>query len=92
MGTQRRSFNLEPDDQPWYRSGMVDAGKYRDNAVTTAMLMEAGIALMRQNIRRRHPGESEAGIDALLSAWLRRAKDPIPGDVAGSVRAREWAP
>ena len=71
---------------------MVDADQYRDNAATTAMLMEAGIALMRQNIRRRHPEETEAEIDARLHAWLRRANDPIPGDAAGSVRVREQAP
>jgi hypothetical protein len=71
---------------------MVDAEKYRANAITTAILMDAGIALMRQNLRRRHPERTEAEIDVLLSAWLRRADDPIPGDTAGSVRARERAP
>ena len=71
---------------------MVDDGKFRDNAATTAILVDAGIALMRQNIRRRHPEETEAEIDALLSAWLRRDNDPIPGDTAGSVRARKRAP
>jgi hypothetical protein len=39
----------------------------------------AGIGLMRQNIRRRHPGKTEAEIDTLLSAWMRRADDCIPG-------------
>ena len=56
--------------------------------MTTATLMDAGIALMRQNIRRRHPGQSEAEIDALLSAWMRRSDDPVPGDTAGAVRVR----
>jgi len=70
---------------------MVDADKYRENAVTTAVLIDAGVALMRQNIRRRHPGETEAEIDARLSAWLCRADDPIPGDTAGTVRVRERA-
>jgi hypothetical protein len=67
---------------------MPEADKCRANAATTAVLMDAGIALMRQNIRRRNPGETEAEIDALLSAWLRRTDDPVPGDTAGSVRAR----
>jgi hypothetical protein len=54
-------------------------------------LLDAGIALMRQNIRRRHPAQTEAEVDAMLSAWLRRADDSMPGDTAGAVcvRARE---
>jgi len=70
---------------------MLDADKYRHNAVTTAMLMEAGIALMRQNIRRSHPVMSEAQIAARLRTWLHREDDPIPGDTAGPVRVRERA-
>jgi hypothetical protein len=71
------------------RMRMVDSEKFINNAMTTAILVDAGIALMRQNIRRRHPHKKEPEIDALLSAWLRRADDPIPGDTAGSVRIRE---
>jgi len=67
---------------------MIDTKTLQDNAMTTATLMDAGIALMRQNIRRRHPGQSEAEIDALLSAWMRRSDDPVPGDTAGAVRVR----
>ncbi len=58
------------------------------NMATTAMLMDAGIALMRQNIRRRHPGNTQRQIDAELNAWLWRTDDPIPGDTAGPVRVR----
>ena len=68
---------------------MIDIKKYQGNASTTAVLLDAGIALMRQNIRRRHPGQTEAEIDAMLSAWLRRAEDPIPGDTAGAVCVRK---
>lgn len=67
---------------------MIDAKKLQDNALTAATLMDAGIALMRQNIKRRHPGEPEAEIDAMLSAWMRRTDDPIPGDTAGAVCVR----
>jgi len=67
---------------------MIDIRKCQGNASTTAVLMDAGIALMRQNIRRRHPGQAEAEIDAMLSAWLRRADDSIPGDTAGAVCVR----
>lgn len=75
----------------WYKSYMADADRYLENAATTAILVEAGIALMRQNLRRQHPHESEAEIDARLNAWLYRADDPIPGDTAGPVRVRERA-
>lgn len=68
---------------------MIDADKYLNNAATTAELVEAGIELMRQNIRRRHPDLDKSQIDARLSAWLNRADDPIPGDTAGPVRVRE---
>lgn len=33
-------------------------------------LMETGMALQRQNIRRRHPDASEAEIDRLFDEWL----------------------
>jgi len=67
---------------------MSDTKRLQENASTTAVLMDAGIALMRENIRRRHPGQTEAEIDAMLSAWMRRADDPVPGDTAGAVRVR----
>ena len=71
---------------------MESSAKTLENASVTATLMEAGIALMRQNLRRRHPEGNEEQIDVLLSAWLRRADDPIQGDVAGSVRLRKPKP
>jgi hypothetical protein len=66
--------------------------KYKENAVTTAVLMEAGIELMRQNIRRSHPMMLHEQTEELLSSWLWRADDPIPGDTAGCVRIREMKP
>lgn len=36
----------------------------------TLELMETGMALQRQNIRRRHPDASEAEIDRLFDEWL----------------------
>jgi hypothetical protein len=68
---------------------MVDDPKFRENALTTAGLLESGIALMRQNIRRRHPERSEKEVEALLRAWLWRTDDPVPGDTSGAVRVRE---
>ncbi len=70
----------------------ADTDKYRENAILTAILMDSGIALMRQNIRRRHPESPEEEVDALLRAWLCRADDPVPGDISGSIRVRERRP
>jgi len=66
--------------------------KHSENSTTTAILMDAGIELMRQNIRRTHSGMPREQVEAILSAWLWRTDDPIPGDVAGAVRVRETSP
>ena len=71
---------------------MERSDKVLDNTAATATLIEAGIALMRQNLRRRHPDADEARIDDLLRAWLYRADDPVPGDVAGAVHERRPIP
>ncbi len=63
--------------------------KYLVNAATTAMLIEAGFEMMRQNIRRRCTNASNATVEALLGAWIRRENDPLPGDTAGAVRVRQ---
>jgi hypothetical protein len=68
---------------------MIDSDKYSGNAATTAVLMEAGIEMMRQNIRRAHPSLLHEQAEELLYAWLWRADDPLPGDIAGHVRVRE---
>ena len=68
---------------------MLSSGTHRANASTTATLVEAGIALMRQNLRRRHPDENDEKIDARLQVWLHRADEPVQGDIAGTVRPRE---
>jgi len=62
--------------------------KYYNNAKTTAMLMDDGIQLMRQNIKRRHPDNTEKQTEEELQIWLHRTNDPIPGDTAGAVRIR----
>ena len=71
---------------------MLNVVKYMHNATTTAILMDDGIALMRENIRRSHPQANVAQIDALLNSWLCRKQDPIVGDTSGPVRIRERAP
>lgn len=67
----------------------MKADRYLENAATTAILIEAGFDMMRQNIRRRHSGASDATVDALLGAWIRRESDLLPGDTAGAVRVRK---
>lgn len=70
---------------------MDDADRFRANAATTAILVDAGIDMMLQNIRRNHATLGEEQIAARLSSWLRRADDAIPGDTAGAVRIRKQA-
>lgn len=45
-------------------------------------LHEVGVALMRQNLRRRHPGESDAMIEKRLVEWLRTRPGAEHGDAA----------
>ena len=49
-------------------------------------LFEAGVQLMRQNLRRRNPGAAEAEIEALLSAWMATRPGAEAGDSAGRPR------
>lgn len=46
-------------------------------------LFQAGVDVMRQNLRRRHPGASEDEIDHLLRAWLLERPGAESGDSAG---------
>ncbi len=68
---------------------MAETEKYRNNAETLSILMDAGIEMMRQNLVRRHPEASETQINRLLISWLHRSDNPIPGDTAGAIRVRE---
>ena len=85
-------FWLEQHPNPCHTPTMLLADKYQQNALTTALLMDAGIELMRENIRRRTPAANGPKADKLLGAWLHRQNDPIPGDTAGNVRIREQNP
>ncbi len=85
-------FHLEKRAPGWHTSSMTVHEKYRKNAATTAVLMEAGIALMRQNIRRSHPAMLPEQAEEMLSSWLWRVGDPVPGDTAGAVHVRERKP
>jgi hypothetical protein len=51
-------------------------------------LHEVGVAVMRQNLRRRHPDATQSRIEQLLSAWLHTRPGAEHGDSAGRVSAR----
>ncbi|HET7486585.1 MAG TPA: hypothetical protein VFJ85_01555 [Acidimicrobiales bacterium] len=46
---------------------------------TALAMADLGVALMRQNLRRRHPGASEVEIDARLRRWLADRPPDAPG-------------
>ena len=48
-------------------------------------MADFGIALMRQNLRKRFPDETEAQIDARLGKWL-EGPDPSAKDL----KVRPW--
>ena len=50
---------------------------------TALELFEAGIALMRQNLRRRHPHERAEQIEARLTAWVQAPPGAEHGDAEG---------
>jgi len=49
-------------------------------------LFESGVELMRQNLRRRHPVESDLEIEARLVEWLRTRPGAEHGDAVGRLR------
>ena len=42
-------------------------------------LYDLSVEIMRQNLRRRHPGASEERIEELLRRWLAKADEPSTG-------------
>lgn len=42
----------------------------RENLLLAFDMFEAGLTLMREKLRRDHPGESEEAIEQRLIAWL----------------------
>ena len=47
---------------------------------TTLDLFATGVALQRQNLRRRYPLKSEAAIEATLNQWLAERPGAEHGD------------
>lgn len=50
---------------------------------TTLALFEAGVAMMRQNLRREFPEADESEIRERLTAWLRHRPGAEYGDCVG---------
>jgi hypothetical protein len=59
---------------------MVDSPEARRFAQAVEMA-DQGIELMRQNLRRRHPEETDREIDERLEAWLVDRPLDAPGRV-----------
>jgi hypothetical protein len=60
----------------------------RDPAIMERMkvvfdLYDTAKIMMRQNLRRRHPGANEAEIERRLIAWLQRRPEAEHGDAVG---------
>ena len=72
---------LEPagtsDDSPSTSQSVADAFR------ATLDLFEAGVDLMRQNLRRRHPEANDEAIEELLHEWLLDRPGAASGDAAG---------
>jgi Rv0078B-related antitoxin len=52
---------------------------------TALELFEAGVDVMRQNLRRRYPGATPAEIERRLGDWLHARPGAQFGDCAGRV-------
>lgn len=74
----------QQDVRPPYNRDMPSPTSVAGGALRVAFdLAEAGIALMRQNLRRRFPEASEDDIDQRLRAWVQHRPGAEQGDAAG---------
>lgn len=60
-----------------------DASAVADAFRDTLDLFGTGLALMRQNLRRRHPEASDDEVERLLDAWIVERPDAPTGDCPG---------
>lgn len=67
----------------------MEDSKYIQNMAVAGTLFEAGVSVMRENIRRRHADASPQGVNDLLDAWMRREGEPLPADALGLMRFRK---
>ncbi len=64
----------------------------KQKGMITAELWEAGVAMMKQSLIRKHGGRNPEAAQKDFDDWLYRRNDPIPGDVGGPVRIRRSKP
>lgn len=63
-----------------------------EKGLVTADLCEAGIAMMKQSLVRRHSEDDAETVQWEFENWLYRKSDPVPGDVSGDVCVRQGVP
>lgn len=56
----------------------------------TLDLAEAGVDMMRENLRRRHPGMDAGELERRLVAWLRERPGAAMGDAHGRPSRRKF--
>jgi len=61
----------------------AEAARLAENLRITFALHEAGVAMMRQNLRRRFPDATDEEIEDRLRAWLRERPGAEHGDGEG---------
>ena len=67
---------------------MSEPAKAIDKMRTALELSDLAVQIMRQNLRRRHPGASEAEVAAMLRQWMHTRPGAEHGDTVG--RPIDW--
>jgi hypothetical protein len=70
-----RQYNCSMDES--------EQARMRRNLLTACDLHDTGVAIMRQNLRRQYPEETDDQIGQRLRSWLHREGQPGPGDLPG---------
>jgi hypothetical protein len=73
----------------WHRADAIvsDVAEdvLREKLLVAFDLFEAGVDMMRQQLRRAYPAESEAEIERRVTEWLHHRPGALHGDSAGRV-------
>jgi hypothetical protein len=56
----------------------LELARLRKNLLKACELHDMGVAIMRQNLRRQYPDETDEQIRRRLRAWLHREEEPLP--------------
>lgn len=62
---------------------MADEGTVADRFELALQLHDAGVLIMRENLRRRMPDASEGEIEAAVGVWLAQRPGAEDGDAVG---------